>query len=292
MPPVGASRRIREAIVAGIFYPDDPGRLGADIDVALEAALARRDEPLPDGVAILSPHAAFDYSLPVQAAAWSVALERSRAAKERGEAIDRIVIVAPMRTPGEDCVYLPESEAFQTPLGDVEVDSGACADLESCSTVFRSNDLPHLESHGIELQLPFVRWLFPGALLVPLLASGGPRVAAALSRALDLTLGDTLDSSLLVVSSNLATSLVAADAARRSDDALALLSAGAKAELAARDDLVGATAMATLLGMASVSRASFRLLARLDSGSRAREGADRIVHYAAASWHEGGFECP
>ncbi len=301
MPTSGASHSVREAIVAGIFYPDDPGRLGAVLDEAVAAARARRQgesspresspresspreaSPSARPTAILAPHAAFDYSLPIQAAAWSLAWASF---SDRPDP-DRVVVVAPSRQPGDSRIYLPEFTAFETPLGTIEVDTETCAELASCGTAFGVNDLPHLESHGIELQLPFLRWLFPGTPLVPVLASGGPAAASGLARALDLVLGESIDATLFVVSSNLAASIVAADAARRSDDALALVSAGAWRELAARDDLSGATALASLLAMRSPRGLRFEELARGDSSGHGSSGAERIVHYAAAAWFGG-----
>jgi hypothetical protein len=155
MSAYGIHRKVREAIVAGIFYPEDAAGLSARLGAALlEASGPATLDGSPRPVAILSPHAAFDYSCDVQAAAWSAVGSRR---------IDRIVIIAPLRREGGSVAYLPESEAFQTPLGDVEVDLGACADLESCNTLFVTNDIPHLESHAVEVQLPFMRYLFPEA---------------------------------------------------------------------------------------------------------------------------------
>ena len=279
MGTYGVNRRTREAIVAGIFYPDDPATLLAQVDGALgKASDARTAAETTRPVAILSPHAAFEYSRDVQAAAWSSA--------DAGR-VDRVIIIAPLRKADEAGAYLPESAVYQTPLGDVEVDSGACADLESCSTLFMTNDIPHFESHAIEVQLPFMRRVFPDALLVPVLVCGDATVASSLARAIDVVFGDDMDRTLVVASSNLASSIVAADAARRSDDIVRIMGGESWRELAERRDIAGSTKIASAMAIQAMNGARFRLLARVDSRMRGSTASERIVQYAAGAWYCG-----
>ncbi|OHD23209.1 MAG: AmmeMemoRadiSam system protein B [Spirochaetes bacterium GWB1_59_5] len=281
MESYGVNRRTREAIVAGIFYPDDQSVLKARIDDALKKA-SKVTTAGASGrpVAILSPHAAFEYACDVQAAAW---------ASVEGNRVDTVVVIAPLRRPDESGAYLPESASFQTPLGDVQVDSGACADLESCSTLFSSNDGPHFESHAIEVQLPFMRFLFPDALLVPVLVCGDATVASSLARAIDVVFGDDLDRTLIVASSNLAASLVAGDASRRSDELVQLMKAMSWRDLAAQRDFAGSAAIASAMAIDAMIGARFKLLARLDSQKPGAPSSERVVNYAAAAWYPGAL---
>jgi AmmeMemoRadiSam system protein B len=279
MGSYGVNRKTREAIVAGIFYPDDLTMLRARIDEALKkvpgsATTVTSERP----VAILSPHAAFEYTCDVQAAAW---------ASVAGRRVDTVVMIAPLRRPEESGAYLPESAAFQTPLGDVQVDSGACADLESCSTLFSSNDGPHFESHAIEVQLPFMHTLFPDALLVPVLVCGDATVASSLARAIDMVFGDDLDRTLIVTSSNLAASMVAGDASRRSDELVQLMRFSSWRDLAAQRDFAGSTAIASAMAMDAMTGARFELFEHVDSQHHPGISSDRIVNYAAAAWYSG-----
>jgi len=279
MGSYGVNRKTREAIVAGIFYPDDLKMLRIRIAEALKKVAGRPATELSGRpLAILTPHAAFEYTCDVQAAAW---------ASVAGYRIDTVVILAPLRQPEGFGAYLPESAAFQTPLGDVQVDSGACADLESCSTLFSSNDGPHFESHAIEVQLPFMRTLFPDALLVPVLVCGDAAVASSLAHAIDIVFGDDLDRTLIVTSSNLASSLVAGDASRRSDELLQLMQRSSWRDLAARRDFTGSTAIASAMAMNAMTGARFELFDRIDSRNHAGTTSDRIVNYAAAAWYRG-----
>jgi MEMO1 family protein len=96
--------KVREAIVAGIFYADEPEALQKAVDLVLAEAM-----PLRDGaIAILTPHAGFAYTGAIQALAWKAAC---------GRPVKRIVMIAPHhRTQGSKDL-LPESRVFQTPLG-------------------------------------------------------------------------------------------------------------------------------------------------------------------------------
>jgi len=270
--------KIREAMVAGIFYPEEPAELRRAVAAALDAAApARRD-----AIAVMSPHAGFEYSGAAQAVAWKAA---------SGRTVRRVVILAPLHRSRDLVAYLPESARFQTPLGDVTVDMDLCAELESCGTVFSVNDIPHMEEHAVEVQLPFMKLLFPDACLVPLLISGnGASLAASLSRSLDLVLGQDLAGTLLVVSTNLASSMMPAEAKARSDGLLDRVSRGdwhAIAEEQGPDErqACGASALATLMAMKSLSGSTYELLIHIDSQRHRENATERIVHYAAAAWY-------
>lgn len=278
MVSMGVNRRVREAIVAGIFYPEDAGELSSALDMYFTAS--RMAESL-DGfeattskraVAIMSPHAALAYSGRVQASAWTAIREP----------VKRVVMIASMGNPDSPAAYLPEAEVFQTPLGDVEVDTAACAELESCSTLFSVNDLPHLESHAIEVQLPFMRTLFPEAVLVPILVGGGASASTSLARAIDLVFEGGEDN-LIVVSSNLASSMVAYDAKIRSNELVEAIAGGNRHAISGMRDLSGSTAIVAAMSVRSVQEAKFRLLFRVDSTGHA--SSERVVHYGAAAWY-------
>ncbi|GAB1457687.1 MAG: AmmeMemoRadiSam system protein B [Spirochaetia bacterium] len=279
MDSLGVNRRTREAMVAGIFYPDDPTMLAERVGTALSGYEASSDSPSATRpMAILSPHAAFDYSCDVQAAAW---------ASTAGAKLDRVIILAPLLRADDHGVYLPETEVFQTPLGDIEVDSGACADLESCNTLFIVNDIPHFESHAIEIQLPFMKTLFPEALLVPILVSGDKVIVQNLARAIGMVFGDDMDRTLIVASSNLASSILRPDAAERSKDLLDLIKSGDWKSLCAQKDVVGLAAIASVMASHVIQDTHFQLLAYDDSHKQASSTSEGIVHYAAAAWYGG-----
>ncbi|MCK7470870.1 MAG: AmmeMemoRadiSam system protein B [Desulfomicrobium escambiense] len=145
---------------------------------------------------MLSPHAGFEVFRRGR---------RFRLVRRRARKPSVVVILAPYHRAEESAVWLPEAEVFQTPLGEVGVHRKYVEELESCGTLFRQNDIPHFEEHGIEVQLPFLQVLFPDASVVPiLLGKPLPSAVDSLAKALSLVFREVRDTVLFVVSTNFA----------------------------------------------------------------------------------------
>lgn len=275
---------VREAMVAGLFYPEAGPELLWAVDSSLEAAEATSHAAAPAPAAaarcILSPHGGFSYSSLAQAKAWR---------ELKGRSPSRIVVLGPWHGANEQGVFLPESNVFRTPLGDLRVDDEICDELESSGTVFVRNDIPHMEEHSIELQLPFMKRLFPEALLIPILVGGHDRrLPASLSRALDLTIEEYGNSMAVVASSNLSSSFNPDEAAARSDRIVAALERGDAEALAndeGREMGFGSAVLAAVVGLHCMRDWGFRLLKRIDSIKARGDEHERIVHYAAGAWY-------
>ncbi len=275
---------VREAMVAGLFYPEAGPELLWAVDSSIEAAEATSHAAAPAPAAaarcILSPHGGFSYSSLAQAKAWR---------ELKGRSPSRIVVLGPWHGANEQGVFLPESNVFRTPLGDLRVDDEICDELESSGTVFVRNDIPHMEEHSIELQLPFMKRLFPEALLIPILVGGHDRrLPASLSRALDLTIEEYGDSMAVVASSNLSSSFNPDEAAARSDRIVAALERGDAEALAndeGREMGFGSAVLAAVVGLHCMRDWGFRLLKRIDSIKARGDEHERIVHYAAGAWY-------
>ncbi|HRZ89090.1 MAG TPA: AmmeMemoRadiSam system protein B [Spirochaetia bacterium] len=271
------SAKLREAVVSGIFYPEDPDALRAAVEGELGKAAAGRG----DAAAILSPHAAFEYAGAVAAAAWAAASRRVPSA---------VVLLAPYHRAEESAVWLPEAEVFQTPLGDVMVDRAYVEELESCGTLFRQNDIPHFEEHGIEVQLPFLQVLFPKASVVPvLLGKPSPSAVESLAKALSLVFSDSRESVLFVVSTNFAGHSSAEEASRRFERVLSYLASGDDESLygeykSETPDMCGVGCLASLMRSRLLGGRTWKLLERADSGSKRSTPAERIVYYAGGVW--------
>jgi AmmeMemoRadiSam system protein B len=275
---------VREAMVAGLFYPEAGPELLWAVDSALEAAEATSHTATPAPAAaarcILSPHGGFTYSSLAQAKAWR---------ELKGRSPSRVVVLGPWHGANEQGVFLPESNVFRTPLGDLRVDDEICDELESSGTVFVRNDIPHMEEHSIELQLPFMKRLFPDALLIPILVGGHDRrLPASLSRALDLTIEEYGDSMAVVASSNLSSSFKPDEAEARSDRIIEALERGDAEALAndeGREMGFGSAVLAAVVGLHCMRDLGFRLLKRIDSIKARGDEHERIVHYAAGAWY-------
>lgn len=154
----GGDGALREAIVAGIFYP--AGRRELESRIASLLAAAR---PSVSGCpAIISPHGSLDYSGSIAAAAWKAA---------GTDAIDTIVVVSPSHRRFEKGIFFPESSRFQIPGSQFLTDEELISELAHCSTETRIDDIPHLEEHAIEMQLIFAGALAPRVRILPVIMS-------------------------------------------------------------------------------------------------------------------------
>jgi MEMO1 family protein len=268
--------KVRDATVAGIFYPDEPSELEARISALIEAAKPE----VSNAKAILSPHAGLDYSGDLSALAWKSAA---------GGEIDTVLVLSPLHRAEESIIYLPESDFFDIPTGRVQVDQGLVEEMRDCGTLMRINDIPHFEEHGIELQLPFMHALFPEARLVPLLlGKPSPAAVKALASALALVFSDIINSTLVVLSSDIGSSTEEHIAAACADRFLrSFLAADAKTlfdGLSSIDGSACGTGCASAYFSSGLSKGLRPvLLARHDSSASRETGEERLVHYAAVA---------
>jgi MEMO1 family protein len=191
MEDTNNTSKIREPLVSGIFYPSLKDQLYTEISSLLNEQTQYSD----NAFALISPHACLDYAGSIMAAAYQSASKRK---------INTVVILAPMHRNDHDEIILPESDFFETPLGLVKINHEIIEELLSCSNSIIKNDIPHLEEHCIEIQLPFIQVLFPDADIVPVLMSKSkPGNVKVLSNALQLTLNEKYKDILFAISANI-----------------------------------------------------------------------------------------
>ena len=150
----------REPIVAGMFYPADPNRVRAEVAGMLEAA--RETAPADGYFAGLVPHAGWAYSGPTAA--------QTFAALAASGTPQTLVVLGAVHSWGVTRPSLYPRGAWDTPLGPLPVDEALAASIvrEAGGLVVESARA-HGEEHSIEVQLPFVRYLWPEARVVPLM---------------------------------------------------------------------------------------------------------------------------
>lgn len=149
--------KIRRCAVAGMFYPRDPHHL----EQLLETFF-RNKNPGVEALGIVSPHAGYPYSGEVSALAYS-AIPASFAGT--------FVVIGPSHRGYRTCVsQIP----WETPLGIVDNDDtfGSSLDLEV-------DEVSHQEQeNSLEVQMPFIKYRFPRARIVPILM-GDQSIGAA-----------------------------------------------------------------------------------------------------------------
>lgn len=148
---------IRRPAVAGLFYEIDRGRLIKQI----EACFLGRYGPgkLPEVrpgegriKALIIPHAGYIYSGQAAAQAFY--------ALAQDGVPERIVIIGPNhRALGEEISLYARGE-WRTPLGDVKIDEELAQDILANSDIIKEDPSAHLLEHSVEVQLPFLQYIF------------------------------------------------------------------------------------------------------------------------------------
>jgi len=94
-----------------------------------------------------------------------------------------------------------DAGAWETPLGDVEIDEALAGALLGGCDLLRSNPQAHLGEHSIEVQLPLLRLASPALRIIPIAVPPG-EIAVEIGRAVGATLAG-LPSSRVLGSSDL-----------------------------------------------------------------------------------------
>jgi AmmeMemoRadiSam system protein B len=139
--------KIRTCAVAGMFYPRDPHHL----EQLLEKMFRGRETGL-DAKGIVAPHAGYPYSGEVAASAYG-----SIPSTFSGT----FVVIGPSHQGYQTCIsQIP----WETPLGIIDIDPelGSAIDLET-------DEISHRDEHSLEVQMPFIKYRFPRARILPIL---------------------------------------------------------------------------------------------------------------------------
>ncbi len=149
----------RRPVVAGQFYPGQHESCIDDINECIDARAL--SESLPKTiVAGIVPHAGWAFSGSLMSLVFS-------AIRQQDEKVHTFVIFGAAHGyfgPPAAC----DKGFWETPLGQVAIDEElADAVLSSSSAV--SNPGAHTSEHSIEVQIPFIQYLFAGAKILPIL---------------------------------------------------------------------------------------------------------------------------
>jgi len=219
---IALEKRVRSPIVDGLFYPEDT----TDVLAYMQSMGLKRGK---GGLAraIIAPHGAWEISGSLTGAAFAEAGGRTGR-----KSPSRVVVMGPIHDNQTKGLFLSNSHSFQTPLGDIPVDQEASAWLEACSPLFKVDDIPHLHEHSIEILLPFVKYYFPHASIVPILM-GCPQqhYISALAHALRAVFEPLMEDTLLAISFNMAMHHGEAAALDMADECLRLFKEGKHDEL-------------------------------------------------------------
>jgi len=150
----------RKPVVAGQFYPAQYDSCVGEINDCLEARTI--SESLPEAiVAGIVPHAGWTFSGSVAALVFS-------AIKQQHQKVNTFIIFGATHGYFGQSPAVYDSGSWMTPLGEIIIDE-ELAEAILDSGVATSAPDAHWSEHSIEVQVPFIQYLFPGAKMVPIL---------------------------------------------------------------------------------------------------------------------------
>jgi AmmeMemoRadiSam system protein B len=283
-------KKRRPPTVAGIFYPDDKTELEERIRAfGLYYGMGGR------AAALIAPHGAWHISGSVAGAAFGAAAGRARPEHDR-KAVSQVALLGNTHDTSYEGIFVSDSRYFDTPLGPIPVNRKLSKALASCSTMIEINDIPHLREHTLEVQLPFIKYCFPRAALIPVLmgcAGGAPPHAqgtliASLASALRIVLEPIMDSTLIVASANLSVHQNAEQSLEQAETCVRLLENGEGGAFISglregRLKVCGGFALAALLQSGLLAGKTAKLVSRRPLAKALGE-EHTIVHYGSLSY--------
>jgi len=192
---------IRNPVVAGQFYPATPSSLEAQV-----RGLVDEKAPKQEVIGLVSPHAGYAYSGAVAGAVMS-----------RIRFKDTFIILGPSHTGAGRPFSIMTEGSWQTPLGEVGIDSRLGKEILAGSKHLEEDHVAHLYEHSIEVQIPFLQYFKPDVKIVPIVLSPaapsaykeiGKEIAAAIKK---------LRAETVIVASSDMTHYESQESARRKD---------------------------------------------------------------------------
>ncbi|TET20378.1 AmmeMemoRadiSam system protein B [Candidatus Bathyarchaeota archaeon] len=152
---------MRHPSQAGAFYAGTAQSLKAQIEGCFTHRFGPGKLPrvVEDGlrnvVGLICPHAGYMYSGSVAAHAYyNLAVDGKP---------DVVVIFGPNHTGRGSALALMSEGVWRTPLGDVEIDTLTAKQIVDESRIVDVDDSAHTFEHSIEVQLPFLQYLYGSA---------------------------------------------------------------------------------------------------------------------------------
>lgn len=156
--------QVRTPAVAGMFYPDQKNELGSVIDECFLHKYGPGKKPPADTkekiFGVICPHAGYMYSGPVAANSYYLISSYHP---------DLVIILGPNHW-GIGCnVAVMKDGVWQTPLGQVEVDSDAVANLSKISDAIELDFFSHTKDHSLEVQVPMLQKIYSRFKILPII---------------------------------------------------------------------------------------------------------------------------
>ncbi len=149
--------KIRRPAVSGSFYPGEEEELREMLDKFFKEVPLMREINIKAGI---SPHAGYIYSGRTASYLYK---------NLKRENFKRAIILGPSHHFSFEFACLDENEKWETPLGLIDIDTEFASDLKQ-KEFFKFDSTFHQPEHSIEVQVPFLQFVFGNEIkIVPLL---------------------------------------------------------------------------------------------------------------------------
>jgi len=153
--------KVRHPCQAGMFYAGSAQSLKAQVEECYTHKLGPGALPevaekhLQKVVALISPHAGYMFSGPIAAHGYYQLAADGKP--------DIVVLFGPNHTGSGSALAVMRDGTWRTPLGDVEIDTSTADLILKESRIIDVDDSAHAFEHSIEVQLPFLQYLYGSA---------------------------------------------------------------------------------------------------------------------------------
>jgi AmmeMemoRadiSam system protein B len=137
----GTSEALKSQVEGCFTHEFGPGKVPEIVETAARNV-----------VGLVCPHAGYMYSGPVAANSYYALAVDGRP--------DVAVILGPNHTGRGSALALMDAGVWRTPLGDVEIDTQTAQAILGESNIIDTDDSAHRFEHSIEVQLPFLQYLY------------------------------------------------------------------------------------------------------------------------------------
>jgi len=186
------STLLRHPAVAGRFYPGNSDDLRAEAREYLSQQSEAMIAPVR-AIGCIAPHAGYMYSGHVAGAVFA-----------RIQIPRRCVVMCPNHTGRGHALSIMSEGAWETPLGEVPIDTELAAALKTRFPALQEDAAAHRAEHAAEVELPFLQLRQPELRFVPIALGTGQYEAL---QQLGMALGDVIaaqsDPVLIVASSDM-----------------------------------------------------------------------------------------
>jgi AmmeMemoRadiSam system protein B len=148
---------VRPPAVAGMFYPSNRIKLENDIQLMLQNA--KSDHSIENIFALIVPHAGYVYSGTTAAYAYNLIKDK---------AINTVIIISPSHREYFPGVSIYSGDAYETPLGTVQINKSVREMLTSESKLIFEGKEGHKQEHAVEVHLPFLQIVLKDFSIVPI----------------------------------------------------------------------------------------------------------------------------